>query len=276
MANKKKTLKKNNSLQKNNVQQPIPSQTSKQKAPIQQQIPTQQYPLQQQIPTQQSPFQQQIPTQQSPLQQQIPSQQSPIQQQIPTQLTSTDINSNLQLNIPPEQLSNNSKKKLPISSQIVKTNPFSQTEELTDNIKQIKKNIETIINISAPLIEKTTSMTCDIAKKISDTVCNVNNYLNSNINKIKNSYNMLDESVSNSMNKIQNLNESINLYGGGGGYIKPKVSYAKQKISYTKQNIDNKNKYQYIINPITNRKVNIYTKLGTKIIHNYLKKTLKQ
>jgi len=202
-----------------------------------------------------------IPTQttiQHPPTQQIPIQQSPPLQPL------TNINSDIQLP--------NSSEQSPISSQIVNTNPISQTQELSDNIKQIKKNIDTIINISAPLIEKTTSITCDIAKKISDTICTANNYLNNNINNLKNNYNMLDQSVNNSINKVQNLNESINM--NGGGYIKPKIYYFKPNIHYTKEKISNKNKYKYIINPITNRKVNIYTKLGNKIIQNYLQKVV--
>lgn len=197
------------------------------------------------------------------------SSQTPTQQistkQLPTQKTyiqqkPIDINSNFQFSTSSEQE--------PISSQIVNTNPVSQTQELTDNIKQIKKNIDTIINISAPLIEKTTSITCDIAKKISDTICYANNYLNNNISNIKNNYNMLDQSVNNSINKVQNLNKSIDM--NGGGCIKHKPYYFKPELHYTKQKISNKNKYQYIINPLTNRKVNIYTKLGNKIIQNYL------
>lgn len=200
--------------------------------------------------------------QQSPTQQ-IPIQQSPLLQ-TPIQQTLTYNNSDVQLH--------NSSEQSPISSQIVNTNPISQTQELTDNIKQIKKNIDTIINISAPLIEKTTSITCNIAKKISDTICNANSYLNNNINNIKNNYNMLDQSVNNSINKVQNLNDSINM--NGGGYIKPKIYNSKQNIHYIKEKISNKNKYKYIINPITNRKVNIYTKLGNKIIQNYLQKSV--
>ena len=272
---KKKTSKNNSSLKlisKQNSIQQSPKQQIQQ--PHNQQI---QQPHNQQI---QQPHNQQI--QQPPNQQiqQLPNQQiqqppnkqiqQPPNQQIqqppnhqiqqpsllqpPIQQTLTHINSDAQLH--------NSSAQSPISSQIVNTNPISQTQELNDNIKQIKKNIDTIINISAPLIEKTTSITCDIAKKISDTICSANNYLNNNINNIKNNYNMLDESVNNSINKVQNLNEAINM--NGGGYIKPK--------DYRKQNLSNKNKYQYIINPITKRKVSIYTKLGNKIIQNYLHK----
>lgn len=60
-------------------------------------------------------------------------------------------------------------------------------------------------------------------------------------------------------------------FPGSSAYSGSELNHGPHNIQCTGQKGGNKNSFEFIVNPLTNRKVSIYGKLGRKILNNYQK-----
>lgn len=160
---------------------------------------------------------------------------------------------------------------------------------ISENLKKIIENIKVISTRLGPVSE----FPCEISKFITNKVCD----LNSHFDKIST---MVSPKLNDNLKKLnelssQSLNDSLNLLSDVNkqnpiGQNLAKLTDSTSKLANiakpnTGNNINNsiplqngggdkltKKKYNYnfIINPETGRKVNIKSKLGRKIVLNYI------
>ena len=138
--------------------------------------------------------------------------------------------------------------------------PISEYELFRDNLKTLLENVNKIITLIKPMLSNGLNMSCKTSKTISDFICTFENKFDSIYTNLSN--NNLNFSSEN----IKHLNKLIN-----SNMIKTDKKKSKQSVNI-QQGGSFINYYNFIIDPINNKRISIYTKRGIQIIHNYLDK----
>jgi hypothetical protein len=136
--------------------------------------------------------------------------------------------------------------------------PISEYELFRDNLKTLLENVNKIVTLIKPMLSNGLNMSCKTSKTISDFICTFENKFDSIYTNLSN--NNLNFSSEN----IKHLNKLIN-----SNMIKTDKKKSKQSVNI-QQGGSFVNYYNFIIDPINNKKISIYTKRGIQIIHNYL------
>ena len=137
--------------------------------------------------------------------------------------------------------------------------PISEYNLFRDNLKKLLENFNRIVTLIKPMLSNGLNMTCKTSKTISDLVCTFENKLDSIYSNLSNS------SINFSPENIKHLNKLIN-----SKVLKTKGG--EKKKNTTQQGGSFTNNYNFIIDPINNKKISIYTKRGIQVFHNYLYK----
>ena len=160
--------------------------------------------------------------------------------------------------------------------------PISQTKELYENLQELNENIIKILQTISPFIKDSLSIPCQISTKINESICSISKNIHKNFDNIS-TENLLLSIQNISKNSFENMDQIKKLYYPDlqkSLNIKNNLSISNQEQDIKKSN--NKlsknlkggsinNTYEYIINPINGKNINIYTKSGRKIIKNYIK-----
>ena len=158
--------------------------------------------------------------------------------------------------------------------------PISQIQEFKDNVSELNQNFKNIVKIVTPMVRKGLIMPCDISKKISKTLCSITNTANTK-------FDLFDKSFSN-----LNLSNIVDITGGNSNVTVekeierevekkvelPKITKPKNTKKYKKGRYFGRNRsqsgggniYNYIVNPVTGRKVLISGKKGRQILKKYI------
>ncbi len=192
----------------------------------------------------------------------------------------------------------------------VKIPPYEQGKQLYENVSTYNSNLFSIFKNLGGFAKDiiTSPAPCEMSKFLTDQVCRINeksiNLAKGDIKigfmdfkKIKqltsNSTNIVQKLIKNpnssiqgSINKLENnINEinEINERNTKNLKVLDKLRTETDKVTgkntsaKTQTNVKkgggNPDKYNYIVNPVTNRKVKINSRVGKNIIKNYVEKT---
>jgi hypothetical protein len=140
--------------------------------------------------------------------------------------------------------------------------PINEYELFRDNLKTLLENVNKIVTLIKPMLSNGLNISCKTSKTISDFICTFDNKLDSIYTSLSN--NNLNFSSEN----IKHLNKLIN-----SNMLKTEKKKNKPNVAIQQGGsfINNYN-YNFIIDPVNNKKISIYKKRGIQIIHNYLDK----
>lgn len=169
--------------------------------------------------------------------------------------------------------------------------PYEQAKNLYENVSEYNNNLLSILyNLGGFAKDIVTSPApCEMSKFFTDQVCRIND---STINIMKGDFKLgfidfkkIKELSKNSINITKNLLRNPSSSSVGGNIIKLEKNINDiQKINErntenlkvleklrksSQKGGGNTNEYTYIVNPRTNRKVNIHGKTGQKILRTY-------
>lgn len=181
-----------------------------------------------------------------------------------------------------------------VTISLEQTNPATQYRQLKsnykltqDNIKEIYNNLNLILKIMMPILKKMSlhEYPCEASKYLTDNICALSQkFRPENLENLFNPANfqqLAQKTLSNTMDlagKIQK-NTMVPDYGKQLTKVIDNTSTMSNQLNQANQNLSKKSivqkggmndMYDYIINPYTNRKVNVKTKLGRNIILNYI------
>ena len=129
-------------------------------------------------------------------------------------------------------------------------NPINEYELFRNNLETLLTNVNRIVSLIKPMLSNGLNMSCKTSKTISDFICTFENKLDSIYSNLsRNNVNFTSENIKH-LNKLINSNMLKSEQKGGSS----------------------KNNYNYIIDPLTNENISIYTKRGIQVIHNYFAK----
>ena len=137
--------------------------------------------------------------------------------------------------------------------------PISQINEFKENVKELDRNFKNIVRIASPMIKKGLILPCEISKKISESLCSISDQANDTFDKLNVGIKKID------INKFDNLL-------GGKDVTDTYETYSKKGRYFGRNRQDGggKSNYNYIINPITKRRVKINGKKGREILQKYI------
>ena len=184
----------------------------------------------------------------------------------------------------------NKNKSTSIRSKFEKNNPLTQTNLLVKNtnlthkhILEIKENIQTILKILFPLLDKISlhEYPCEISKYITDKICLLSDNFNPTIISDTFSFDNLKTLSQKSLNHTLNLKNSLNepnLFSKHLSNLTRDTSEMNQQIMKDSNNLLPATQkggfydpYEYIIDPNTNKLINTNSKPGRAIVLSYIK-----
>ena len=139
--------------------------------------------------------------------------------------------------------------------------PISEYELFRDNLKTLLENVNKIVTLIRPMLSNGLDISCKTSKTISDFVCTFENKLD----KIYN--NLSSNNINFSPENIKDLNKLIN-----SNALKSNTKKSKQSVNIQQGGSSIINYYNFVTDPVNNKKISIYTKRGIQIINNYLDK----
>ena len=163
--------------------------------------------------------------------------------------------------------------KTPSTNPIAGADPITQLNEFKDNINELNKHLNVLLNIVKPTMKSGFTIPCQVSQKLTNQLCSFTDF------------------VSNGLDSVSGVDDLQNLMKmpGQDNPLETVKQLAETSLEKTKQmydlingrekkiggNITNQkggglnNKYLFIINPETNRKVSIYGKTGQRVIKKY-------
>ena len=173
----------------------------------------------------------------------------------------------------------------------VKIAPLEQAKELYSNVSDYNNNLLSIFTNLGGFTKDiiTSPAPCEMSKFLTDQVCKINQKTISLAN-LDFKLGLLDfkkikELTTSSINITKNLLSSSSNTSVGGQLkeLDRNITEINKLNNRNKQNMEvleelrksqkgggNKEQYNYIINPKTNRKVNIYGKTGQSVLRSYI------
>ena len=139
--------------------------------------------------------------------------------------------------------------------------PISEYELFRDNLKTLLENVNKIVTLIRPMLSNGLDISCKTSKTISDFVCTFENKLD------KIYKNLSSNNINFSPENIKDLNKLIN-----SNALKSNTKKGKQSVNIQQGGSSIINYYNFVTDPVNNKKISIYTKRGIQIIHNYLDK----
>ena len=139
--------------------------------------------------------------------------------------------------------------------------PISEYELFRDNLKTLLENFNKIVTLIKPMLSNGITISCKTSKIISDFICTFENKFDTIYTNLSNN------SLNFSSENIKHLNKLIN-----SNTLKTKKKKKSKRSITTQQGGSFINYYNFIIDPVNNKKIPIYTKRGIQVIHNYLDK----
>ena len=140
------------------------------------------------------------------------------------------------------------------------SSPISEYALFRDNLKTLLENFNKIVTLIKPILSNGLTVSCKTSKTISDFICTFENKFDSiYTNLSNNSLNFSSENMKH-LNKLMNSN-----------MLKTEKKKSKPNVDI-QQGGSFINNYNYIIDPVNNKKISIYKKRGIQVIHNYLDK----
>ena len=165
-----------------------------------------------------------------------------------------------------------------VESDLAVSNPISQGKLLMDNIEAIKSNIKQTVNLIMPFTQQISPQEapCEMAKFVANKVCSMK--IDSKNFSDLFSYQKLMKALEDTQSKLNVLTSDlqsnmpdIDLSGQVSDLVDSSSKLVKQAENPDKaQKGGGNSKYQYIINPLTNRKVNVNSRLGRKLLLEYV------
>tara|TARA_B110000977_G_C10987277_1_gene458442 strand:+ start:234 stop:794 length:561 start_codon:yes stop_codon:yes gene_type:complete len=162
-----------------------------------------------------------------------------------------------------------------------KANPFTQGKMLMENIDAIKSNVKETVKLIMPFAKQISpkEAPCEVAKFVANKVCSMK--LDSQNLSDLFSYQKMMKALEDTQSKLNDLTVDIksnigeiDLSGKVADLVDSSSKLVKQAENpnkKVKQTGGGVNKYKYIINPLTNRKVKIDSRLGKKILLEYVR-----
>ena len=168
-----------------------------------------------------------------------------------------------------------------------KLSPVDEFELFKNNLENLFTNLNKLVTIIKPLLSNGLNISCNTSKTISDFICSFEN-------KIESIYTDLSNTDLKNLSpiNIKNLNKLIDTNMPKMNSILDNKALLKDTKPLKKMNsiLDNKalltdakplkkrkqsggslcNNYNYITDPINNKKVTIYSKHGLQILNNYI------
>ena len=165
-----------------------------------------------------------------------------------------------------------------VESNLAVSNPVSQGKLLMENIEAIKSNVRETVNLLMPFAKQISPQEapCEMAKFVANKVCSMK--IDSvNFTDLF-SYQKLMKALEDTQNKLNTLTTDlqsnmpdIDLSEQVSDLVDSSSKLVKQAENPNKiQKGGGNSNYQYIVNPLTNRKVNVNSRLGRKIILEYV------
>ena len=165
-----------------------------------------------------------------------------------------------------------------IESDLAVSNPVSQGKLLMENIESIKSNVRETVKLIMPFAQEISPQEapCEVAKFVANKVCSMK------IDAVNFtdlfSYQKLMKALEDTQGKLNNLTADlqknmpdIDLSGQVADLVDSSSKLVKQAENpENQQKGGGKREYEYIVNPLTNRKVNINSRLGRNIILSYV------
>jgi hypothetical protein len=196
------------------------------------------------------------------------------------------------------------KNKNPINNPLNKMDPITQVQEFKDNVNELNANFKNIVKIVKPMVKNGLVMPCTIAKKISNTLCSLTENANNKLDLFNNTISKLDlENITNIPNNLNNIsggeikvenmqimnpklnkiikNTNANTNANTNTNTNANTNTNKNKKSknftgryfgrYREQQGGSVNdKYKYITNPESGRKVLLHGRIGRNILKKYI------
>ena len=184
------------------------------------------------------------------------------------------------------------------SSQISASTPFAQTEILNKNIVNAQENFSKINHNLKQIIDNVRIITsklgpisgfpCEISKFVTTKVCDINTQfekLSSIVTpKIDTGLQKLqvlsEKSLDDSQNLLDQVSKSTNSVGENLAKLTDNTSKMGETVNILSKKKDKskiqsggsrkENRFEYIINPMSGRKVHVKSNLGRKIILSYI------
>jgi hypothetical protein len=168
-----------------------------------------------------------------------------------------------------------------VEGDLAKANPFSQGKMLMENIEAIKSNVKETVKLIMPFAKEISPQEapCEVAKFVANKVCSMKIDAQ-NFNDLF-SYQKMMKALEDTQSKLNDLTSDIKDNIGEidlGNKVADLVDSSSKLVKQAenpnkdvKQSGGGANKYKYIINPLTNRKVNVNSKLGKKILLEYVR-----
>lgn len=163
-----------------------------------------------------------------------------------------------------------------VESQLSVSNPISQHKLLMENIDSLKSNIKETIKLILPFSQniQPNEAPCEMAKFVASKVCS----LKIEPGQMKDIFSItkMKELLAQAQQQVEDLTSDLKIndisadISGQLSDIVDTTSKVSQEASKDIQKGGGNSKYQYILNPKTNRKVSIHSKLGRNIILSYI------
>ena len=163
-----------------------------------------------------------------------------------------------------------------VEAQLSVSNPISQQKLLMENIDSLKTNIKETIKLILPFSQniQANEAPCEMAKFVASKVCS----LKIAPGQMKDLFSItkMKELLTQAQQQVEDLTSDLKIndisadVSGQLSDIVDTTSKLSQEATKDIQKGGGNNKYQYIINPKTNRKVSIHSKLGRSIILSYI------
>lgn len=168
-----------------------------------------------------------------------------------------------------------------VEGDLTKANPFSQGKMLIENIEAIKSNVKETVKLIMPFANEISPQEapCEVAKFVANKVCsmkidaqNFNDLFSYQkmmkaLEDTQSKLNDLTSDIKDNIGDIDLSNQVANLVDSSSKLVKQ----AENPNKDVKQTGGGNNNYKYIINPLTNRKVNVQSRLGKKILLEYVR-----
>ena len=165
-----------------------------------------------------------------------------------------------------------------VESDLSGANPVSQGKLLMENIEAIKSNVKETVQLILPFANEISPQEapCEMAKFAANKVCSMKidatNFsdlfsyqkLMKALKDTQNKLNVLTADLQDNMPDIDLGNQVADLVDSSSKLVKQAENPKNQ------QKGGGDSKYEYIINPLTNRKVNVNSRLGRKLILGYV------
>ena len=149
-----------------------------------------------------------------------------------------------------------------------KLSPVDEFELFKNNLENLFTNLNKLVTIIKPLLSNGLNISCNTSKTISDFICSFEN-------KIESIYTDLSNTDLKNLSpiNIKNLNKLIDTNMPKMNSIldnKALLTDAKPLKKRKQSGGSLCNNYNYITDPINNKKVTIYSKHGLQILNNYI------